>query len=89
MTKPAVRQSDRDVIVNACAKVLDESVNIANIRRVVDTSLAFDSLPNTDVAIACDLVASLKAQGRVVVAGDVESQCKKTDCRVLWPVVLL
>src|SRR5436190_2587446 len=83
MAEPAIAQSHGNVIVNACAETLYQSVNIADIGRVVDISLTFHSLPNTYVATAGNAVAGLKAQGGVVVASYIESQRKKTDSGVL------
>ena len=54
MPKSAVRQTNSNES-NAVGRALFRRVNIADIRPVVDTSLAVDSLPNTEVAIARDV----------------------------------
>ena len=82
MPKSAVRQTNSNES-NAVGRALFRRVNIADIRPVVDTSLAVDSLPNTEVAIARDVEAGAMAQGRVVVASDIELQRTFTDARVL------
>jgi len=80
--KSAVRQTNSNES-NAVDRTLFRRVDIADIRPVVDTSLAVDSLPNTEVAITRDVEAGAISQGRVVVASDIELQRTFTDARVL------
>jgi hypothetical protein len=79
--------SDRRTVTKATPAAGDCSVAlIADIGVVVDTSLAVDSLPDADIATACDIHAGLSTQGRVVAAGGV---VEESPMAVLWsPSVL-
>jgi hypothetical protein len=70
MPKPAVRQT-KGKKSDVLGRRLFRRVHIADIGAVIDTSLAGDSLSNTDIAAAVDVRTGRTSQARVVVAADV------------------
>ena len=58
-------------------------VNIADIGAVVDTSLAGDSLPDTDIATAMDVKTRRTSQAVLLSTADVEKEGVNTDGRVV------
>ncbi len=82
MPKSAVRQTNSN-ISHVFGRRLFRRVHIADIGAVIDTSLAGNSLADTNIAADVDVRTGRTSQGRVVVAADVEKQGVNTDGRVI------
>jgi len=79
--KSAVRQTNSNKS-NAIGRRLFCRVHIADVDAVIDTSLAVDSLSNTEVAAAVDVSTGSVAKGAAEVADGVVKKRTSTGGRV-------
>ena len=80
--KSTVRQTNSNKS-NACGRRLFRRVHISDVGAVIDTSLAVDSLPDTDISAAIDVRTRRTSQACVIVTADVENESVSTDGRVV------
>jgi hypothetical protein len=74
MSKSAVAESDCDVIVNACAKILRQRVHIADPGGIAYPNYPKHIRADAEIAAARDVEAGVITVGRVGVAGEVNKR---------------